>query len=398
MAASATHSELRLLFACARLTPNRPEVRELASTSIDWPKVADAAEYHGLTPLLLKNLREAGAAAPDDVTRAMEQRCAATVRQNLFLTSELLRVHASLKDRGIETVSLKGAVLASQIYGDLGLRPFSDIDLLIKREQISVAESAVREAGYEAEYAIPPQHRERWMQQQCELTFRHSGTIRLELHWDIAHPHFALETGVEGFWRRLTTVPVGDALLPNLSSQDLLFSLIVHGTRHAWSRMMWLVDVAELLRSKPGIDWRLFFQDAESRGAARMVATSLLLAQEAFGVRIENPAAEAAYNCKFALACAREVISRWDESLDMPKESDYEPTPLWRHRWIIQTRENRSQRWLYRRRVLTMIGEEEFGAVQLPGALSPLYNAVRFWHILRKSRPAKMAASAGAKN
>jgi hypothetical protein len=45
-----------------------------------------------------------------------------------------------------------------------------------------------------------------------------------------------------------------------------------------------------------------------------------------------------------------------------------------------------------------MIGEEEFGAVQLPGALSPLYNAVRFWHILRKSRPAKMAASAGAKN
>src|SRR5438445_11675784 len=98
MAGSATHSELRLLFACARLTPDREQVRELASAAIDWLKVADAAEYHGLTPLLLKSLRAAGVPLPDDVTRAMEERCAATVRQNLFLTSELLRVHASLKD------------------------------------------------------------------------------------------------------------------------------------------------------------------------------------------------------------------------------------------------------------------------------------------------------------
>ena len=398
MAVSATHSELRLLFACARLTPDRAQVREVASVAIDWPKLADAAEYHGLTPILLSNLRAANVSAPDDVMGAMEQRNATTVRQNLFLTSELLRVYAVLEKKGIKAIPLKGTVLASQTYGDLGLRPFSDIDLLIKRDQIGEAESASREAGYEAEFAVAAQHRDSWLKQQCELTFRRSGTVRLELHWDIVHPHFALETGVERFWSRLSTVRVGDALLPNLSPQDLLFTLIVHGTRHAWSRMMWLMDVSELLRSNPGIDWRLFFQDAESRGAARMVATSLLLAREVFGARVEHPAAEAACNCEIALSCARKVISRWDRNLDMPTESDYEPSPLWRHRWIIRTRENRTQQWMYRRRVLTMIGEEEFGAVRLPRALSPLYNAIRFWHILRKSRPAKIAASAGAKN
>src|SRR4051794_24910184 len=278
MAASATHPELRLLFACARLAPDPAQVRELATASIDWGKLADAAEYHGLTPLLLKNLQTSGAAFPDNISRVMEKRSAATLRQNLFLTSELLRVHGLLKDARIAAVPLKGAVLATSIYGDLGLRPFSDIDLLLRHDQIARAEEAVIGSGYEPEFTVPPQHRERWMKQQCELTFRRSGTVRLELHWDIAHPHFALDTGVNGFWSRLSEVTVGDSVLPNLSPQDLLFTLIVHGTRHAWSRIMWLVDIAELLRAAPAIDWGKFLRDAELRGAKRMVATALLLA------------------------------------------------------------------------------------------------------------------------
>ena len=397
MAASATHPELRLLFACARLAPDSAQVRELAAIAIDWNKVADAAEFHGLTPLLLKSLGAAGVSLSEDVERVMEQRNAATLRQNLFLTSELLRVHGVLQDAGVEAVPLKGAVLASSIYGDLGLRPFSDLDLLLRRDQIAKAESAVATSGYEPEFTVPPQHRERWMKQQCELTFRRSGTIRLELHWDIAHPHFALETGVDGFWSRLNTVTVGDAALPNLSPQDLLFTLVVHGTRHAWSRMMWLVDVAELLRTVPPINWAGFLRDAELRGAKRMVATALLLAREVFSVVVNDPAAAQAYQDNHARLCAEKVIAHWDNGLSLPNTTDLEPSPLWRHRWIMQTRENRAQRWSYRRRVFTMIGEEEFAAADLPRALMPFYTAIRFWHIVRKSRPLKIAASAGSK-
>src|SRR4051812_22161506 len=343
MAASATHPELRLIFACARLAPNSAQVRELAASAINWNKVSDAAEFHGLTPLLLKNIREAGATIPADVSRVTAQREAATVRQNLFLTAELLRVHALLKECGIQAVPLKGAVVASNIYGDLGLRPFSDIDLLLPPDQIAKAESAIKTLGYEPEFSIPAEHRERWMKQQCELTFRRSGTIRLELHWDIAHPHFALETGVDGFWPRLRTVRVGDATLPNLSPQDLLFTLIVHGTRHAWSRMMWLVDVAELLRTSPPIDWEEFLRNAVLRGAKRMVATALLLVRDVFSVVVDDSAMRDAYKDKDALLCAQKIIAHWDKSLAVPNTTDLEPSPLWRHRWIIQTRENRAQ-------------------------------------------------------
>jgi len=160
MAPLATHPELNLLFACGQLSPELEQVRALASKDIDWERVAQTAEFHGLSPLLLRTLRAAGISLPSDVATKMEHWNAATVRQNLYLTSELLRVHAALKERGIETIPLKGPALASQIYGDLGLRPFSDIDLLVRREQRPEAESAIKELGYEPEFAIPPEHRE----------------------------------------------------------------------------------------------------------------------------------------------------------------------------------------------------------------------------------------------
>jgi hypothetical protein len=398
MGPAAVHPELQLLLACARLVPDLEQVQSLAIQRIDWTRLASVAEFHGLTPLLLRNLKSAEVAIPSDTAKAMAEWDAATVRQNLYLTSELLRVHSALRERGIETVPLKGPAIASEIYSDLGLRPFSDIDLLVRREQIQQAESAVSELGYAPEFSIPAHLREGWLAQQCELTFRRSGTIRLELHWDISPLYFALETGVEEFWNRVSTVRVGDASLPNLSPADLLFTLIVHGTRHAWSRVMWAVDVAEFLQRGPAIDWERFWQNAASRGAARMMATGLCLVQRAFGVSLPRDLASQLRGDALAATLAEQVIVHWNEGFKRLEVADLEPTALWRHRWILRTRENRVQRWSYVRRLLTMTGEEEFSSVRLPGALSPLYSVVRFWNIFRKARPRTKSVAAASKS
>jgi len=398
MGPAAVHPELQLLFACARLAPDLEQVQSLAAQRLDWTRLAGVAEFHGLTPLIFRNLQAAEVAIPSGTAKTMAEWDAATVRQNLYLTSELLRVHSALQQREIESVPLKGPAIASEIYGDLGLRPFSDIDLLVRREQLQQAESVVSELGYEPEFSIPAHLRESWLGQQCELTFRRSGTIRLELHWDISHPHFSLDTGVEEFWNRLSTVRVGDASLPNLSPADLLFTLIVHGTRHAWSRMMWLVDVAELLQGQPAIDGEEFWHNADSRGAARMMATGFLLVQRVFGVSVPRDFISQLHGGALAATLAEQVIAHWNEGFERAEFADLEPTASWRHRWIIKTRENRSQRWNYARRLMTMTGEEEFGAVRLPGVLSPFYNVVRFWNIYRKARPRTKPASTSSKS
>src|SRR4051812_23591803 len=151
MAPAAIHSELQILFACARVNPDLEQVRDCASREIDWHKLAAAAEFHGLTPLLCRNLKAAAIAIPHEIASEIDSWNSATVRQNLFLSAELLRAHSALREHGIEAIPLKGPVLASELYGDLALRPFSDIDLLIRREQVDAAESVVRDLGYEPE-------------------------------------------------------------------------------------------------------------------------------------------------------------------------------------------------------------------------------------------------------
>src|SRR3954468_4098437 len=183
MAAQANLPELQLLLHCARLSPDLGRVRNCAAVQLDWEKVVGAAEYHGLTPLLLRNLVAASVPIPGQQLEQLEQNDARAIRQNLFLTSELLQATSSLSEAGIAAVPLKGAVLARRIYGDIALRPFSDIDLLIRREQIADAESVISKLGYAPEFSIPAAHRERWLEQQCELTFCRAGLSRIELHW-----------------------------------------------------------------------------------------------------------------------------------------------------------------------------------------------------------------------
>src|SRR5947209_8053958 len=333
MAARANRPELELLLRCARLSPDITRVRECAAVQLDWTKVVGAAEYHGLTPLLLKNLVAASLPIPEQRLKQLEQNNARAIRQNLFLTSELLRAVSSLSESGIQGVPLKGSALATRIYGDIGLRPFTDIDLLIRREQLTAAEAIVLKLGYEAEVPIPAAHRNRWLKQQCELTFRRANVSRLELHWDISHPHFALHTGVDDFWSRLRTVQLGDAKLTDLSEQDLLFTLIVHGTRHAWSRLMWVVDLAELLRSSPKIDWQLFAKNARDRGAERMVATALVLVRKLFDISVASDAMAPAYVDPAAAKLAGRIVAHWNTSLAREDVSELEPSPMWRHRW-----------------------------------------------------------------
>jgi hypothetical protein len=54
--------------------------------------------------------------------------------RNMKMTAELLRILDALKEAGIKAMPLKGPVLAQQLYGDVALRQFSDLDILVARE------------------------------------------------------------------------------------------------------------------------------------------------------------------------------------------------------------------------------------------------------------------------
>ena len=63
---------------------------------------------------------------------ALRQQDKANAHRALWLTLELLNIHRHLQTRGLEVLPYKGPVLAETLYGNVAMRQFSDLDLLIR--------------------------------------------------------------------------------------------------------------------------------------------------------------------------------------------------------------------------------------------------------------------------
>ncbi|HEY5488919.1 MAG TPA: nucleotidyltransferase family protein, partial [Candidatus Limnocylindrales bacterium] len=93
---------------------------------------------HSCLPIAARTLATVDAIPPTikhDLNTAFE----ANARRNLRLAGELVLATRALAEAGVTSVSWKGPLLAERAYGDLRLRQFFDLDLLIRRADLGVA-------------------------------------------------------------------------------------------------------------------------------------------------------------------------------------------------------------------------------------------------------------------
>ena len=141
--------EVELLLTCARarLDEDQTErVKELASSDLDWDYLLRIADRHGLQPLLHWHLNSVCAAAVPEPhlqhLRVAFQRVSAL---NIFLTHELQRLLSLFAKDNITAVPYKGPALALQLYSNVALRQFSDLDILVHPRDVSRARDLLSE-------------------------------------------------------------------------------------------------------------------------------------------------------------------------------------------------------------------------------------------------------------
>jgi hypothetical protein len=276
MDAEPSSRESLLVFACARrqLTDAwRREIAQLAGRGIDWNGVDRFARRHGLLPLVFKHLSDA---APELVPRdrfvswwaAREE----IARRNARMAAELERILAALAAGGIAAIPYKGPTLAMAAFGDLGLREFGDLDLLVPPESVLSARDLLLQAGYRSVLFLG-ESAERDLvarSRHYEWPLRHESTGALvELHWR-ADPEYRVVD-----FARDRSAGVGGTLPPSV----LELVLCLHGTKHFWSSAAWLVDVAALAEAET-IDWEWIALECRRLGCGRHVALGLRLAAD----------------------------------------------------------------------------------------------------------------------
>lgn len=277
--------ELELLLRCARMqidTDGAARIAEIVSRDMDWEHVVVTARRHGLIPLLhrtLASVRPSGVAPP---TLEHLRTLAEAIRfQNLVKAKALLDTLLALEGAGIAAIPYKGPALAVFLFKDLALREFGDIDLLIARRDAVRAKRLLVERGYSVQRRTSDRWDWAWafLYQEFVLTVpRHRYDV--DLSWRAGPWYWRIPDFPASLWGRLGRLPMLGSDVPWPASEDLLLILCLHGSKHRWEELKWLVDVAELLRVGTEIDWRTLVGEAHRIGAYRMLAVGLLLAND----------------------------------------------------------------------------------------------------------------------
>ena len=106
------------------------------------------------------------------------------------------------------------------------------------------------------------------------------GGLRAELHWRSIHNQPPEVMDLTRLHSRASTVAVAGYRLPAMSLPDNVLYLCAHGAVHFWHRLLWLIDLAEMLRGNPEINWPQLMASASEAGLMCPLALGVMLAHE----------------------------------------------------------------------------------------------------------------------
>jgi hypothetical protein len=202
--------------------------------------------------------------------------------RNAALAFETVRVTSEFGKR-IRVVTFKGASLAASVYGDLQLRDFTDVDILVARSELADAKGILDSLGYVTTAAEPATREYHDAIGQC--TYRHSASgICVDLHWDLAPFRGAFPFDPAEVWASTRNTILAGASVPTLSWEHTAMLLAAHGTKERWRLLKWVCDFAFLVPARPEIDWAFLLRQCRQRNCSRAFRLAVFMAQELAGI------------------------------------------------------------------------------------------------------------------
>jgi hypothetical protein len=370
----ALSAELRLLCLCARVElaeSQRCRLEELVREPLDWNLLLKLAQRHCCLALLHRHLNALGSATvPADAMHAMLQQCQRQAIFNLKLTADLIRLLRAFGRAGIEAIPYKGPVLTQLAYGDLALRKFDDLDILVRQRDLPGARKILKELGFN------PLH-EKLSSFFVENSFHYvfldpRGEFNVELHWAVAPSYLPLEFKGDRLWQNLRPIPFGGLSVLGHSLEDLLLVLCIHGSKHHWLRLSWIVDVAELMRRNPDLDWDGLLSEADRLHCRRMVVLGVYLAAQILQAPVPARVLEQFAKDAVVLKLSLEV---WN-GIKLPEEVSWAGLENVAYNCNVRERIRDRVVYLVRRTITPTVFEVNFQA--LPRPLHFLYIPLRF--------------------
>jgi hypothetical protein len=257
-----------------------------------WEKAIEGARQHGILPMLYFELAANGPAIPTEALELARIEFERNAFHCLANAAELLEVLNAFERAEIAAMPFKGVVLGASAYGDMTARTAGDLDVLIYFRDLMEATRILKERGYELTTKVledgSPEAEDYF---EYHFVRAEDGMV-LELRWrlELTQPRYSHNLGMDWVWPLRRTAKLAGADVPNLDAISGLLVLCMHGSKHGWSRLIWISDVAKLIESEPGLDWDSAQREAKRLGLWRCLALGVLLARRVAGTQVRAEA------------------------------------------------------------------------------------------------------------
>ncbi len=224
----------------------------------DWQALLDTADRHGVLPLVYTRLHAAGVLPLVPLPAADRARAAyyRSTAQNTLIYHILTHLATAAQH---PLIVLKGAALAVTVYPQVGVRPMSDLDLLVDERDLPRLLATLHAMDYASETPeVLPAYIEQHHYHHSMVHTRHA-LPQVELHWRlISSANDVRSPPTAWFWQHTcplrlpTATPTPAVVMLDPTAHVLYLAahlMLQHGEQEL--RLIWLYDLHLLLSSAP---------------------------------------------------------------------------------------------------------------------------------------------------
>ena len=215
---------------------------------------------------------------PDSIILQLKKYYIANLAKNMSAFDDFAKVLRAFTENKIDVIILKGAALAESVYPDIGLRPMSDVDLLVKEKDLLKVKKLLCNINYhEARF----QHHSIEESDSTKFVYFKSEQDRgfsLDLHLNVVRKSCFATIDTDEIWTDAHHISIAgiDTFMP--SYEHLLLHTCWHSLNHLFPKLIWISDIAQLTMAfEDSIAWEVIERTAKRWKISRCVYHSLYL-------------------------------------------------------------------------------------------------------------------------
>jgi hypothetical protein len=287
-------SEDRMILSCVKIQFNAAELEQingLIPQIKDWNYLIKTIIDRGIGPLLFKKLPLLSnrALIPEQVQTGLQQAYYKTLSRSMILYEAFRKVAEALTAEGIQVIVLKGIYLSEQLYQDIGLRQFSDIDLLVKEEDGKKCLTILKGMGFKPFDSSVTE----FIGGQTEIVHHTPmvlNDISVEIHIRLHRKNKDYAIKTEDFIQHAQPVSINRIPVHALQLYDLLIHLCVHLDKHFTGGHVQFTsfnDITNILTIHAGeIEWTVFAKRCGENICEELVFKYLILINKYYNAPI----------------------------------------------------------------------------------------------------------------